>query len=250
MWGRPPSAVQPSKARRCTTQQPQCQRSDKRSWRVEQAFRPTSKHARTQGLQPLRSPRRFENLFRPLYKSHYGPSARHPPNPRPHRPTPRPHHNRRWPAPGRSSRSSPLHQPPSLPKPGSHGSSGGHRTSRPPTATPPPPRSSSRPPTRGATVVRTSTAHPSPTPPKRRRRTVRHRRRLRRRPPPEPSPDADHRPGRRNLVRPQRRNSLKRPPQPPPLNWIWSSDIKKDFVIPTPSEAEGRNLLSVPRPRS
>ena len=89
--------------------------------------------------------RLFENCPSPLYKSQDGPRARHPSNSRPHSPTPRPHHNRRRPAPSRSSRGSPLHQPPSIPKPGSHGSSSGDRTSRPPTATPPPPRSSFRP---------------------------------------------------------------------------------------------------------
>src|SRR5271156_6684369 len=60
----------------------------------------------------------IENLAPRLYKSQYGPSARQP-HPRPHSPAPRPHHNRRRPAAGCSSRSSPLHQPPRLPKPSS-----------------------------------------------------------------------------------------------------------------------------------
>jgi len=147
----------------------------------------------------------------------YGPSARHPSTSRPHSPTPRPHHNRRRPAPGRSSRSSPLHQPPSLPKPGSHGGGSRHRSSRPTTATPPPPRSSFRPPPSSTTVNRANFLDQRTTPPERTRSSLRHSRRLRRRPPPEPSPNADLRPGGRYRLRHQRRNSPKSPPHPPPL---------------------------------
>src|SRR5271168_462489 len=163
---------------------------------------------RTALAHEVRSP--FENLPPPLYKSHYAPSARQP-HPRPHAPAPRPHRNRRRPAPGRSIRSSPLHHPPSLPKPASHGGSSRHRISRPPAPTPPPSRSSQR------RAILGSATLPRPTPPKRRRRSFRHSRSLRRRPPPEPSPDADLRPGRRNLLRHQRSPSPKSPPHPSSL---------------------------------
>ena len=171
-----------------------------------------------------RQHRRFENRPRPLYKLPYGPSARHPSNSRPHSPTPRPNHNRRRTSSSRSSPGSHLHQPPSIPKSGSHGSSSRYRTSRPATATPPPSRPSSRSSfrprprrrPRGAILVSASPVARS-TPPERRRRTLRHSRRLRRRPPPQPSPDADHRPRRRNLLRHQRRNSPEIPPPTPPL---------------------------------
>jgi hypothetical protein len=200
VWGRPHSSVPPSKARRCTTRLLHRQRSDQKCTRVEQAVRPGSKPT-------------IENRPPPLYKSQYGPRARHPSNPRPRRSTPRPHHHRRRPAPRRSSRSNPLHQPPRFPKPGRDGSGSGHRSSRPPVATPPP----SRPPPRRAIFHHAIRLHPSTTPPERRRRSLRHSRRLRRRPPPEPSADADLRPSRRNLLRHQRRNSPKSPPQSPPL---------------------------------
>ncbi len=237
MWGQPPSAVQPSKARRSTTQPPQRQI---RSKRCEGGA----------GLQACVNIDDLKTAPHPCI-NHYGPRARPLLHPRPHSPTPRPHHNRRRPAPSRSSRSSPLHQPPRLPKPGSHGGGSRHRSSRPTTATPPPPRSSFRPPfrpsfrpqPRNATVDRASFPDPSTTPPERRRRSLRYSRRLRRRPPPEPSPDADLSPGRRNRLRPQRRNSPKSPPPTPPLKSIRRDDEpcrpKINFVIPTPSEAEG-----------
>ena len=165
--------------------------------------------------------RLFENCPSPLYKSQDAPRARRPLHSRPHAPTPRPHHHRRRSASSRFSRGSPLHQPPSIPKPGSHGSSCGNRSSRPPAATPPPPRSSFRPRfrprPRRATVVPARFPGTRATSPERRRRSLRHRRRLRRRPSPQPSPDTDHRSRRRNLFRHQRRNSPKRPPQTSPL---------------------------------
>ncbi len=186
MWGQPPSAVPPSAARRLG--------------------------ARAGPSQQIH----FENHLRTCINQ-YGPRARHPFHSRPHSPAPRPHPNRRRPASSGSIPGSPLHQPPSLPEPGSDGSSSRHRSSRPAVATSPPPRSSF--------CFSCIPSHPRTTPPQRHRRSLRHSRRLRRRPPPKPSRNADGRPGRRSLLRHRRHNRPKRPPQTPPLNWTWSSDI-------------------------
>ena len=158
----------------------------------------------------------IENHSSPLYKSHYGPRARPLLHPRPHSSTPRPHHNRRRPAPGRSSRSSPLHQPPSVSKSRSDGGSSRHRSSRPATPTPPP----SRPPPPSQLrrpILNRASSHTCNPPPKCRRRNLRHSSRFRRPTPPQPSRNAHRRPGRRDLLRHQRRNSPEIPPPTPPL---------------------------------
>jgi hypothetical protein len=157
----------------------------------------------------------IENRSSTRYKSHYGPSARQP-HPRPHPPASRPHHNRRGPAPGRSSRSSPLHQPPSVSKSRSDGGSSRHRSSRPATPTPPP----SRPPPPSQLrrpILNRASSHTCNPPPKCRRRNLRHSSRFRRPTPPQPSRNAHRRPGRRDLLRHQRRNSPEIPPPTPPL---------------------------------
>jgi hypothetical protein len=178
------------------------------------AARRSSPRVQPEVEEPRSAPKAlpFENRPPRLYKSQYGPSARQP-HPRPHSPAPRPHHHRRRPALGCSSRSSPLHEPPSLPKPGSVSSSSRHRSSRSATATSPPPRSSPL----HAIFHPARFLHPRTTPPKRPGRNLRHSRRIRRPPPPQPSRNADRRPGRRSLLRDQRHNRAEIPPQTPSL---------------------------------
>src|SRR5271154_1590907 len=144
MWGQPPRLS--SERSETWNHRGCCGASDQikeyEGWSRPSGLRQSNQNRRASAPE-VSTP--FENHPRPLYKSPYRPSARHPTNPRPPSPTPRPHHHRRRPSSSRSSPGSALHQPPSISKPSSHGGSSRHRTSRPATATPPPSRSSSRP---------------------------------------------------------------------------------------------------------
>ena len=157
------SSVLPSAARRCTTRLRQRQRrTEQKGTRVEQAFQACVEACKTvralargQATTLLKTaPRPCINLTTDHVPDALPPSgpAAQPPAAQPLSPLDL--------LPGRSSRSNPLHQPPSLPKPSSDGSSSRHRSSRPPTPTPPPPG----PQPAAQAVDRISPPHPSPTP--------------------------------------------------------------------------------------